>query len=169
MSRSSTLLPCCRRPADMRLPLRRSSFLRRCRRWSRPIDTLRHRRSYRRRISRPRLQRPLQHPLFHLLRLLPAPAAARQMCRSSRERTRVAHRQIWWSKSCSRRLFHPVTGGLFGRSGLPPRPARLCGSIRLFWNAATTTSFGMLQRQQTLSSLARARWLTGLLLFCPFL
>jgi len=41
----------------------------------------------------------------------------------------------------------------------------LCGSIRLFRNTATTTSFGTLQRQQTLSSPARARWLTGLLLF----
>jgi len=54
-------------PADTRLPLRCSSILRGCRRWSRPIDTLRHCRSYRRRNSRPRLQRPLRHPLFRLL------------------------------------------------------------------------------------------------------
>ena len=32
------------------------------------IDTRRHRRSYRRRNSLPRLQRPLRHPLFRLLR-----------------------------------------------------------------------------------------------------
>ena len=39
----------------------------RCRRWSRPIDTLHHRRSYQRRNSRPRLQRLLRHPFFRLL------------------------------------------------------------------------------------------------------
>ena len=52
-------------------------------------------------------------------------------------------------------------------------PTRACGFVwkylPLFWNAATTTFFGMLQPQQTLSSPSRARWLTGLLLFYPFL
>ena len=49
-----------------------SSLLRRCRRWSRPIDTRRLRRSYQRRDSRPRLQCLLLHTLFCLLRLLSA-------------------------------------------------------------------------------------------------
>jgi len=40
LSRSSTRFPCCRRPADTRLPLRRSSLLRRCRRWSWPMQKL---------------------------------------------------------------------------------------------------------------------------------
>jgi len=62
----------CRRPADTRLPLHRSSFLMRWRRWGRPIDTLRFRRSYQRWNSRPHLQHPLRHPLFRLLWLLPA-------------------------------------------------------------------------------------------------
>jgi len=44
----------------------------RCCSWSRPIDTLSHRRSFRRRNSRPCLQRPLRHPFFRLLRLFPA-------------------------------------------------------------------------------------------------
>jgi len=43
VERSSTRFRYCRRPAVTRLPLRRSSLLRRCSRWSQPIDTLRHR------------------------------------------------------------------------------------------------------------------------------
>ena len=43
----------------------------RCHRWSWPINTWRHHRSYQRRNNRPRLQRLLQHPLFRLLQLLP--------------------------------------------------------------------------------------------------
>ena len=43
-----------------------------CCSWSRPIDILRHRRSYRCRHSRPCLQRPRRHPFFRLFRLFPS-------------------------------------------------------------------------------------------------
>jgi len=72
LSHSNTHFLCCRRPADTRLLFRRSSLLMRCYHWSRPIDYLRHRRSYGRRHSKPCLQRPLRRPLFRLLRLLPS-------------------------------------------------------------------------------------------------